>query len=157
MSEPLDPISEIQKIIDGEHDISQAPPYVRGMDLTAVRFNSVSLGRFDMEWDVEQHLTHYDGIVQGGVVNVVADMGQSFAFGTTSKGPETFSTAEFTTRFFRPIMTGQMIDVVSEVVNRSRRLGVVESKFTNRETRKLCAVVTGAWMVVQRDFSSGQA
>jgi acyl-coenzyme A thioesterase PaaI-like protein len=52
-----------------------------------------------MVWTVEHHLTHYDGMVQGGVVNVIADTGQSFAYATTSTVAEVFSTAEFTTRF----------------------------------------------------------
>jgi acyl-coenzyme A thioesterase PaaI-like protein len=53
-----------------------------------------------MAWTVEAHLTHSDGMVQGGVVNVIADTGQFFAYATSSTEPEMFSTAEFTTRFF---------------------------------------------------------
>ena len=65
---------------------------------------------------------------------------------------EAMSTADFVTRFLRPMKTGDLIDVKSHVVNRSRRLGIVESRFTNRETGKLCAFVTGSWMTVDRDF-----
>lgn len=148
----LDPIAQIQAMIDGPSDISQAPPYVRGMDLSGVEFTSVKVGRFDMQWTVAAHLTHYDGIVQGGVVNVVADTGQSFAFWSTSEQDEVYSTYEFTTRFFRSIRAGEVIDVVSEVVNRSRRLCVIETKLHNQKTGKLCAIVTGTWLVVDRDM-----
>lgn len=148
----IDPIAHIQALIDGPSDVSQAPPYVRGMDLSGVAFKSVSFGHFDIEWTVAAHLTHFDGIVQGGIVNVIADTGQSFAFWSTSKSLEAYSTSEFTTRFFRSIKTGDVIDVLSEVVNRSRRLCVIETKMLNQKTGKLCAIVTGTWMVVDRDF-----
>ncbi len=150
--EAVDPIQQIQAMIDGPADVSQAPPFVRGMDLSGVVFKFVAPGRFDMEWTVHPHLTHYDGIVQGGVVNVVADTGQSFAFWTTSSGPEAYSTSEFTTRFFRPIKTGDVLDVSSEVINRSRRVSVVETRMVNKETAKLCAIVTGSWMIVNREL-----
>ncbi len=131
-----------------------APPFARAMNPTGLKFTRVSVGEFDMEWNIEDHLTHYDGMVQGGIVNVIADTGQSFAYGTTSKQMEMFSTAEFTTRFLRPMKAGELIDVFSVVVNRSRRIGIVETKFVNRETGKICAMVTGSWMVVaDRDFS----
>lgn len=152
MALTVDPITQIQSMIDAEPDISQAPPYVRGMDLSGLSFTAVAVGRFEMEWTVGEHLTQYDGIVQGGVVNVIADSGQSFAFWTTATEDETYSTSEFTTRFFRPMKAGQVINVVSEVVNRSRRLGVIESRFENSETGKLCAIVTGTWMLTKRDF-----
>ena len=155
----FDPIKGIQELIDsavnatGEDlDLSMAPPFVSGMDLTGLLFTRVAVGEFDMVWTVEHHLTHYDGMVQGGVVNVIADTGQSFAYATTSTVAEVFSTAEFTTRFFRPMKTGNIIDVRSRVVNRSWRLGVVETRFTQSGTDKLCAIVTGSWMVVDRDF-----
>ena len=160
--EKYDPVANIQAMIDmpppmkdGEPDMSMAPPFVRGMNLTGLQFTRVARGEFDMEWVIDEHLTHYDGLVQGGIVNVIADTGQSFAYSTTSEKMESFSTAEFTTRFFRPMKTGDVIDVKSHVVNRSRRLGIVESRFTNRETGKLCAIVTGSWMIVDRDFGQG--
>lgn len=129
-----------------------APPFVQGMDLTGLRFTRVSPGQFDMVWTIEAHLTHYDGMVQGGIVNVIADTGQSFAYSTTSKEMEAFSTADFVTRFIRPMKTGDVIEVNSEVVNRSRRLGIVETRFINQQTGKLCVTVTGSWMIVNRDF-----
>jgi hypothetical protein len=72
--DPIEPIQQIQALIDAPgDDLSGAPPFVRGMNLAGVVFKSVVFGRFDLEWTVEAHLTHYDGIVQGGVVNVVDD------------------------------------------------------------------------------------
>ena len=151
--ETSEAIQNIQQMIDSEADLSEAPPFVRGMDLSGIVFKSVAFGRFDLEWTVGAHLTHYDGIVQGGVINVVADTGQSFAFYSTSQVPESYSTAEFTTRFIRPIKAGDVIAVQSEVVNRSKRLCIIDTRMINRADGKLCAMVTGSWMLVNRDFS----
>ncbi|MEP2101638.1 MAG: PaaI family thioesterase [Parasphingorhabdus sp.] len=155
----FDPIANIQMMMDNapvsdgqEPDMSMAPPFVRGMNLSGLKFTRVSAGEFDMVWTIGQHLTHFDGMVQGGIVNVIADTGQSFAYSTTSQKPEAFSTADFATRFFRPMKAGEIIDVRSQVVNRSRRLGVVETRFINQQTEKLCALVVGSWMIVNRDF-----
>lgn len=145
-------IQNIQSIIDGGGDPSQAPPFVQGMNLSGLVFKAVSYGRFDMEWTVDAHLTHFDGIVQGGIVNVIADSGQSFAFYSTATSQESYSTSEFTTRFFRPMQTGDVIDVISEVVNRSRRVCTVDTKMINQETGKLCAMITGSWMIAERNF-----
>lgn len=145
-------IQNIQSMIDGGADISKAPPFVRGMDLSGLVFKAVSYGRFDMEWTIGAHLTHFDGIVQGGVVNVIADNGQSFAFYSIATDQESYSTSEFTTRFFRPMQTGDVIDVISEVVNRSRRVCTVDTKMINQETGKLCAMITGSWMIAERNL-----
>lgn len=42
--------------------------------------------------------------------------------------------------------------MVNEVVNRSRRLCVIETRMYSRETGKICAMVTGTWMIVDRDL-----
>lgn len=147
-----DAVRTIQALIDGEAE-GEPPPFVHGMGIAeSVVFTSVAKGSFTLEWLAEAHLCHADGIVQGGIVNVIADTGQSFAFWSTSERPETYSTADFETRFFRPIKAGETMMVRSEVVNRSRRLGVVHSTFVNKDTEKLHATVTGSWMLARRDF-----
>ena len=66
----FNPIKDIQQLIDsavngtGEDlDLSMAPPFVRGMDLTGLQFIQVGIGEFDMVWTIDPHLTHYDGMV----------------------------------------------------------------------------------------------
>lgn len=150
--QPSEALRNIQMMIDGPANPDEAPPFVRGMDLTGLAFTKVAYGHFEMEWRVDAHLTHFDGIVQGGVVSVIADTGQSFAFYSTSREPEAYSTSEFTTRFLRPIQAGDVIHVVNEVVNRSKRLCIIETRMYNRETGKLCAMVTGTWMIADREL-----
>ncbi len=151
-SAPSEALRNIQQMIDGPANPDEAPPFVRGMDLSDVVFKSVEFGRFELEWTVGAHLTHYDGIVQGGVINVIADTGQSFAFYSTSTEQETYSTSEFTTRFLRPIKADDVIVVSSEVINRSKRMCIIDTRLVNKATGKLCAMVTGSWMLVNRDF-----
>lgn len=62
----IDALKNIQMMIDGPADPAEAPPFVRGMDLSGVSFTKVAYGHFEMDWRVDAHLTHYDGIVQGG-------------------------------------------------------------------------------------------
>ncbi|MEM8696536.1 MAG: PaaI family thioesterase [Pseudomonadota bacterium] len=150
------PIAIIQALIDdGPADGHPPPPYVEGLNMQALVFKAVEKGKFTLEWTPEMRHCQYDGIVQGGVVNVVADTGQTFAFWSTAEGEESYATAEFSTRFFRPIKAGETIVVESNVLNRSKRLGVIESTFVHAETGKLHAKVTGSWMLAKRDFGEG--
>jgi hypothetical protein len=89
----FNPIKDIQQLIDravngtGEDlDLSMAPSFVRGMDLTGLHFYSGrDRGiRYGLDRRAAPHA--YDGMMQGGVVNVIADAGQSFAYATASAG-----------------------------------------------------------------------
>lgn len=147
-----DVIAMIQAIIDGTSP-GGPPPFARTMGLDQnLRFTEVSHGRFVMIWTIGADLAHFDGFVQGGIVNVVADTGQSMAFWSTSVEDESYSTADFSTRFFRPMKMGNSFRVESLVINRSRRLGIVETRFTGVDDGKLYAMVTGSWMLAKRDF-----
>jgi acyl-coenzyme A thioesterase PaaI-like protein len=142
-------IEILQRMIDAP-DPARAPPYVAGMGFAdTVRFIHVEVGLFVLEWDVTMAVCHNDGIALGGVINVIADMGQPNAFWSTSTERESYSTADFHTRFYRPIKAGQTIRVENRVINRSKRIGVVESRFIGPEG-KLHATVSGSWMLTKR-------
>jgi uncharacterized protein (TIGR00369 family) len=147
-----DAIAMIEAIIDGRIP-PRPPPFAKTMALDhGTRFTEVSHGRFVLIWTISPELAHHDGFVQGGIVSVVADNGQSMAFWSTSTEPETYSTADLATRFFRPMKAGQSFSVESKVINRSRRLAVIETRFTGVDDKKLYALVTGSWMLTKRDF-----
>jgi uncharacterized protein (TIGR00369 family) len=147
-----DVIAMIQAIIDGTSP-GQAPPYAQTMGLnTDMRFTEVSYGRFVLIWTIGKQLSHHDEFVQGGIVSVVADTGQSMAFWSTSTEEESYSTADLSTRFFRPMKVGESFRVESIVLNRSRRMGVVETRFIGVEDGKIYALVTGSWMLAKRNF-----
>ncbi len=151
---PFDVVAQIQGYIDNP-STDGAPPYISGTGLDeAIRYVSVEKGLFVVEWTVAMRLCHRDGLVQGGFVTVVADLGQAMAFWSTSEGPESYSTSDFHTRFFRPLKAGHTYRVESRVINRSRRIGIVESRFINIEDGKLCATVSGGWMLVDRNLGA---
>ncbi len=146
-----DVIATIQAIIDGTSP-GQAPPFAQTMGLNMdMRFTEVSHGRFVLVWTIGKQLSHHDGFVQGGIVSVVADTGQSMAFWSTSTEAETYSTADLSTRFFRPMKVGESFRVESIVINRSRRMGVVETRFIGVDDGKIYALVTGSWMLAKRN------
>jgi uncharacterized protein (TIGR00369 family) len=142
----------IQSIIDGTAQGDPPPFSVRlGLDKSLV-FTKAERGEIHAEWHVDPEFCHRDGFVQGGVTVVVADTAQSFTFWSTSQQEESYSTVDFHTRYVRPIMAGSCIDLVSTVLNRSRRTAIIETRMTDRATGKLCAVITGGWTVAARDL-----
>ncbi len=123
-----------------------------GLDKSLI-FTFAEPGRIHAELTVDADLCHRDGFVQGGITVVVADTAQSFAFWSTSQKDKSYSTVDFHTRYIRPIMAGSVISVTSDVINRSRRTAVIETRMMDKERSKLCAVITGGWTVTQRDLS----
>jgi uncharacterized protein (TIGR00369 family) len=136
-----DAMQIIQSIIDGTAD-GEPPPFNArlGLDKSLV-FTHAEPGRIHAEWRVSSDLCHRDGFVQGGIIGVVADVAQSFAFWSTSQQNESYSTVDLHTRFIRPILADSTISLDSEVMNRSRRTAVIETRMTDKVTGKLCAIV----------------
>ncbi len=149
----FDVIAHIQAFIDGLDDRKSPLAYVNmtGLD-RAIRYTFVERGRLDLEWTVDPCFCFKDGFVHGGAINIIADLAQSTAFWSTSEGPENYSTTDFHTRFIRPVSVGSVIRVESRVLNRSRRTGLVESRFIDKATGKLHAIVSGGWVLTTRDL-----
>lgn len=147
-----DVMAIIRSIMEGTAEGGPPPFSIHmGLDKTLITVRA-EVGEIDMDWHVAAELCHRDGMVQGGIINVVADSAQSFAFWSTSKEPESYSTTDFHTRFIRPIMAGSTIRLESRVVNRSRRTGTVETRFVDPATGKIHATVSGGWVLVNRDL-----
>lgn len=131
---------------------SMGLPFVRRLGLDqSVTFTKVEAGLVELEWFAAEHLESLDGIVQGGVLDVIADFSQGHAFSTTLEAPQGFSTTDFATRFLRPVRTKQVMTVTSRVVSRSRSGGLVETEFHD-ETGTLTTRVTGGWRLSARAF-----
>jgi acyl-coenzyme A thioesterase PaaI-like protein len=147
-----DVMAIIRSIMDGTAE-GEPPPFSAhmGLDKTLITVRA-DVGEIDMDWHVAPELCHRDGFVQGGMINVVADVGQSFAFWSTSIEPESYSTTDFHTRFLRPIMAGNVIRLENRVINRSRRTGTIETRFVDPGTGKIHAVVSGGWVLANRSL-----
>ena len=127
-----------------------APPFGVHLELRqGVRFEQIEEGHVVQTWTVAPHFTLPDGIIQGGTLNVIADMSQTMALMTTHDAFETWPTLDFHTRFVRPIRAGDAVRVESTVVNKSKNGAVIETTFASADG-KLLARVTGGWMKVDR-------
>jgi acyl-coenzyme A thioesterase PaaI-like protein len=145
-----DAMAIIRSIMDGSAK-GEPPPFSThlGLDKTLITVRA-EVGEIDMDWHIAPQLCLRDGFVQGGMINVVADIGQSFAFWSTSVEPESYSTTDFHTRFIRPIMAGSTIRLENRVINRSRRTGTIETRFVDLATGKFHALVSGGWVLASR-------
>jgi len=131
------------------------PPFAAHLRLRqGIRIDEIEEGRVTQTWTVEPHFTLPDGIVQGGLLCTIADLGQTFAMFTTLDAYETWPTLDFHIRFLRPIRAGDVIRIESKVVNKSRNGAVIETTFASGEG-KLIARVTGGWARAERQRAGG--
>jgi acyl-coenzyme A thioesterase PaaI-like protein len=108
-------------------------------------------GLLRLSWHASEALNSYDGIIQGGMLAVVADIAQGHTFSTTLDGPAGFSTVDLATKYLRPVASGQTYAVDSRVIDRSRRSAMIET-FIRRADGKVTTHFLGSWQVSQRNF-----
>lgn len=131
---------------------SRKLPFARTLGLSAsVRLSDVGYGTLTLDWDAHSELDSMDGIIQGGVLNVVADYAQGHCFSTVLDKPQGFSTVDFQTRFLRPVPSGQTYAVVSKVLEQTRRTALIET-WVRRIDGKPTTHVLGTWQIVDRPF-----
>lgn len=131
---------------------SRRLPFARTLGLSAsVHLIDVGYGTLALDWDAHSDLDSMDGIIQGGVLNVVADYAQGHCFSTVLDKPQGFSTVDFQTRFLRPVPSGQSYAVTSKVLERTRRTALIETWF-RRADGKPTTHVLGTWQIVDRAF-----
>lgn len=104
-----------------------------------------------LSWDATDQLNSYDGIIQGGMLAVVADIAQGHAFSTTLDAPTGFSTVDLTTKYLRPVASGQTCTVESRVIDKSRRSAIIETCIY-RADGKVTTHFIGSWQISQRNF-----
>ena len=126
------------------------PPFAVHLQLRqGMRFEEIQDGHVIQTWTVAPHFTLPDGIIQGGTLNVVADVSQTMALFTTLDAFETWATLDFHTRFVRLIRAADIVSVESKVMSKSKNSAVVETTFASADG-KLLARVTGGWMKAER-------
>lgn len=127
-------------------------PFIRKLGLEhELRFVTIEDGLTIVEWQTQPELDSFDGIVQGGVMNVIADFAQAHAFTSTLDKPAAFSTIDMHTRFVRSVKSGTMLTVKSQVTSRTRSGAIIETEFL-RPDGQLTTKVTGGWQIVDRAF-----
>ena len=64
-------------------------------------------GLLRLKWTAEAPLDSYDGIIQGGMLAVIADVAQGHTFSTLLDAPCGFSTVDLSTRYIRRSLPGR--------------------------------------------------
>lgn len=114
------------------------PPFVTALKIPAI--DGWEPGRVWGTWTVDPETHHAAGAVFGGYIAAVADSFVGLAMFSTMVDGEWFTTSDLRVSFFRPIIDGT-IDVVAEVVHRSRRQGHVEAMFVNGKDKPVAKAV----------------
>lgn len=127
-------------------------PFARTLGLDqSVDLISANYGEVVLNWAATPPLDSMDGIIQGGVMAVIADYAQGHCFSTTLDAPQGFSTVDFQTRFLRPVPSGQTYRVESRLLERSRKTGLIETWFRRADGKPTTHVI-GTWQLVDREF-----
>lgn len=93
-----------------------------------------------------EHLNPY-GIVHGGVVYSLVDTAMGAALVSRLEPGERCTTVEIKINYLTPASEGRL-DAEAVVVERTRRLGVLEGRVTNGAGR-LVALATGTFYIIQ--------
>lgn len=99
-----------------------------------VGFRPVATGEGYAVLEFEAQPRHHNpmGTVHGGILCDVADAAMGFAYATTLKDGETFTTVELKINFLRPVRAGRLV-ATARVVKRGRTLGLVECDVTDED------------------------
>ena len=108
-------------------------------------------GLVDLEWQAEAPLNSYDGIVHGGMQAALADIAQGHAYSTLIDAPCGFSTVDLSSRYLRPMPSGQTYRVTTHVVESTRRTALIETIMKRADGKTLSRFV-GNWQMGERDF-----
>lgn len=112
---------------------------------------SVAHGATIFEWQATSELVSLDGIIQGGVLSMVADICQGHTYMSTLPAFEGFSTGDLTMRFLAPVRAGDTITIASHVTTDAIRQKILETTFTD-ESKSIRAIATGNWKAARRAF-----
>ena len=131
---------------------SRALPFMK----TATLGDTLTLEQADegyllLTWDALAPLDSYDGIVQGGMLAVIADVAQGHTFSTTLDKPAGFSTVDLTTKYLRPVPSGMRYSIESRVIDRARRSAIIET-YIRRQDGKVTTHFIGSWRMADRAF-----
>lgn len=105
---------------------------------------------------VDNHHWSQLNTVQGGVMTAIAESAIGVAFATTLGEDETFTVAELHIHYLRAIRTGR-IDARAKVVERRRRLGLVECELRDEHDLLLAKVSSTCIVIRNRPNALGDA
>jgi acyl-CoA thioesterase len=114
-------------------------------DLLGMRAKSVGDGRARFELEVESKHLNPNGTLHGGVVYSLADSAMGAALFERLDPGDMCVTLEIKMQYLAPV-TGGTIAVDAVVVQRTRRIGVMEAKVFG-DGERMVAVATGTFYI----------
>lgn len=101
-------------------------------DLLGIAFTAYGNGRSRCELEARRELINPHGVLHGGVVYSMVDFGMGAALYSLIEEKELCATVEIKITYLRSVKEGKLI-CESEVVDRRRRIAVLESEVRNRD------------------------
>ncbi|HEX9821258.1 MAG TPA: PaaI family thioesterase [Methylomirabilota bacterium] len=114
-------------------------------ELLGMRPKSMGDGRARFELEVEARHLNPNGILHGGVIYSLADTAMGAALVSLLDGGDHCSTLEIKMNYLAPV-TGGTIAAEAAVVQRTRRIGVLEARVFGDGDR-LVALATGTFYI----------
>ncbi|MEM3087214.1 MAG: PaaI family thioesterase [Halobacteria archaeon] len=120
------PRDYIRLLLEGK-----APP-APVMKLVGFSLKSAEPGRAVMEFEADERHHNPGGTLHGGVLCDVADGAMGFAFASTLKEGENFTTVELKINFLKAVKEGKL-KAEGRVVKRGKTLSYIEADVTDEE------------------------
>jgi len=124
----------------------EAPPPPIGR-LLGFTMKEIEPGRTVLQMDVDERHHNPLGTLHGGIYCDIADAAMGFAYGSSLKEGESFTTVELKINYFRPVRQGQLT-ADAKLVKSGPTLGYVECDVTDQRG-KLVAKAASTCMTLR--------
>jgi len=110
---------------------------------------TVEEGKTTFELEVKKEFFNSIGVVQGGLISIIADAAMGVACGTLLDEEYRFYTIEFKINFFKPVKEGKLI-AYGKVVNKGKTVVYTEAEVYNSKSQ-LIAKAVGSCLVFKKN------
>ncbi|MHA1818881.1 MAG: PaaI family thioesterase [Promethearchaeota archaeon] len=134
-------MSKRRKIDEYREIVNTTKIHAKISELIGMKFTKIEEGRATFELDCDNRLFNSLGVVQGGVLTIMADAAMGLAFGSLLDADQSFSTVELKINFFRPVKNDHLV-AVGKVINKTKRTGYVEAEIRNSNNKLVAKAVS---------------
>lgn len=134
---------------ESETKTDRFSPFGRHIGLT---FSRVEDGFSRVVLEPQESLRNSQGLVHGGVIYTMADMGMGAALYSRLEAGQRLTTVEINIVYFAPVVSGPL-SCEARVVHQGRRVAVLEAEVKNEE--RLVARATGTYYVLTSGPEAG--
>lgn len=134
-------LGALQKVAKGELPESPAA------NLIGFKVAEAKDAKVIIELDVTERLHNPMGTLHGGIIGDIADAAMGYAFATTLKKNELFSTVEIKTNFLKPVFKGKL-RAEGKLLKKGHSIGLLTCNIYD-EKEELVAYSTSTCMVLK--------